>query len=192
MAAHWEVELILIPLVGGALSVTGGGCVIGGVFGQTACLLMGGAVFPPGLLFGLGCLSPDGGGGTPGCPKVAPSRGARREDSSRDLCLQCPSPAVSHSHPIFQEVLQELRAGLTQIPLEALLCPGAQCTRKPVCAFQEWSLHFRQSRELLCTSPTGRQHLMFWGSPSQCQLPGVGTCRGAQTLTPVGELCDVV
>ena len=31
-----------------------------GVVLQAACLLMGGAVFPSGLLFGLGLISPDG------------------------------------------------------------------------------------------------------------------------------------
>ena len=32
------------------------------------------------------------------------------------------SPLFSH------DVLQELQSGLTQIPLETLLCPGTQCT----------------------------------------------------------------
>ena len=53
------MELILIPLMGGALSLDGirGGCVPGGLY--IACLLMGGAVIPPGLLFALGLLSID-------------------------------------------------------------------------------------------------------------------------------------
>ena len=53
------MELILIPLVGGTLSlgVIRGSCVPGDL--QATCLLMDGAVFPPGLLFGLGLLSPD-------------------------------------------------------------------------------------------------------------------------------------
>ena len=56
------MELILTPLVGGALSLDNirGSCVLG-VF-LAACLMMGGAVFPPRLLVGLGILSPDGWG----------------------------------------------------------------------------------------------------------------------------------
>ena len=58
MPAPWLVELILIPLVSGALSLDGirSGCV---PEGSLACLLRGGAVIPPGLLFALGLLSTD-------------------------------------------------------------------------------------------------------------------------------------
>ena len=44
-----------------------------------------------------------------------------------------------------QEILQELQSGLTQIPMESLLCPGTQCTSKSVCTFQVWGLCFPQS-----------------------------------------------
>ena len=62
MPAHWQEELILIPLVGGALSLDGigDGCVPGGSLG--AGLLRDMAVIPPGLLFALGLLSADGWG----------------------------------------------------------------------------------------------------------------------------------
>ena len=40
--------------------------------------------------------------------KTVTSRGAHTDDYSQDLCLQCPSPTISHSHPLFsQEILQE-------------------------------------------------------------------------------------
>ena len=73
MPAHWYVELILIPLVSGAssLGVTEVALCLGGL--EAACLLMGGAVFPPRLLFGLGLLSPDGPDG-PDFSKMATSR----------------------------------------------------------------------------------------------------------------------
>ena len=50
------------PLVGGALSLSEirGDCVPGGLY--VACLLIGRAVIPPGLFFGLGLLSADGWG----------------------------------------------------------------------------------------------------------------------------------
>ena len=56
------MELILVPLADGALSlgVIKGSCLPRGL--QAACLLMGGAVFPHCLLFGLGLLNPDGWG----------------------------------------------------------------------------------------------------------------------------------
>ena len=30
--------------------------------------------------------------------------------------------------PFSQEILKDLQVGLTQIPVESLLCPGTQCT----------------------------------------------------------------
>ena len=62
MPAHWWMGLIPIPLVGGALSLSEirGGCVPGGSLGSL--FTDGGAVIPPGLLFGLGLLSADGRG----------------------------------------------------------------------------------------------------------------------------------
>ena len=58
MPVHWQVGLFPIPLVGRALSLVrleGDGL-------KAACLLMGGAVIPPGLLFALGRFSADGRG----------------------------------------------------------------------------------------------------------------------------------
>ena len=56
------MELIPIPLVGGALFLgeIRGGCVPGGSLGSL--FTDGGAVIPPGLLFGLGLLSAGGWG----------------------------------------------------------------------------------------------------------------------------------
>ena len=98
---------------------------------------------------------------------------------------------MSHSHPLVsQEVLQELQSGLTQIPMETLLCPGTQCTSKSVCTFQEWGLCFTQSRG----APAHKPH---WPSMPDAGGGGVflpvpdpqawGLDIGLRTLTPVGE-----
>ena len=60
----------------------------------------------------------------PDFSKMAACRGTQADDYSWDLCLHRPSPTMSHSHPVFQE----LQAGLIQIPVEFLLCLGTQCT----------------------------------------------------------------
>ena len=67
----------LIPLVGGALSlgVIRGAVCLGGLW--AACLLMGGYVFPPGFLLGLGLLSPDGHGQF--FSKMSPFRGVHAD-----------------------------------------------------------------------------------------------------------------
>ena len=76
--------------------------------------------------------------GEPDFPKMATSREMHAEEYSQALCLQHPFPTMSCSHPLFsQQILQELQSGLTQIPMEPLLCPGTQCTWKSECAFQE-------------------------------------------------------
>ena len=56
---------------------------------------------------------------------VGPDFSKMAHDYYQDLCFQCPSPSMSHSHPLFsQEILQELQSGLTQFPMVSLLCPG--------------------------------------------------------------------
>ena len=59
MPAHWWVRLISIPLVDGVLSL---GVIRGGYVPVSLGSLLtgGGAVIPPGLLFGLWLLSADG------------------------------------------------------------------------------------------------------------------------------------
>ena len=118
----------------------------------------------------------------PDFSKMPTSRGIHTDDYSRDLCLQCPLPTMSHIHPLFsQEILWEVQSGLTQIPLESLLYPRTQCTWKPVCTFQEWALHFPQ----FCGAPAHKPH---WpsvpntlGAPSpNATSPGVETWHRAQ------------
>ena len=76
----------------------------------------------------------------------------------KNLCRQCPSPTRATvkppPSPFSQKILQELQSGLTQIPMESLLCPGTQRTWKSVFTFQEWGLHFLQS----CGAPVHKHH----------------------------------
>ena len=96
-----------------------------------------------------------------------------------------PFPPTSHSHTRFsQETLQEPQAGLTQILVESLLCPGTQCTRNPVCTFQEWSLCVPQSSG----APTDPQPQMLGGLLPPVPDPQAwAPDKGLRTLTPVGE-----
>ena len=93
-----------------------------------------------------------------------------------------------HNKPHSPLFSHELQSGLTQIPMETLLCPWTQCTSKSVCTFQEWGLHFHQS----CGAPMHKRH---W--PSMSDAPRVlspsarshtwGFDVRLRTLTPVGE-----
>ena len=77
----------------------------------------------------------------PDFPKMATSRETHADEYSQELCFQCPSPTISCSHPLFsQEILRELQSGLTQIPLETLLCPGTQTLKVCVCLSRMGSL----------------------------------------------------
>ena len=87
---------------------------------------MGGAVIPLGLLFALGLLRADGWG------QIFQNGHLQR----KALLLNTPESFASNGLPpqqatfipVFPEVLQKLQSGLTQIPMETLLCPGTQCT----------------------------------------------------------------
>ena len=87
---------------------------------------MGGAVFLPGLLFGLRLLSPDVWG------QIFP----RWQPLGEHMLMIIPKTFASSVlpqqeatvTPFIQEILQELQVHLTHIPVESLLCPGTQCT----------------------------------------------------------------
>ena len=93
---------------------------------SAACLLMGGAVIPPGLLFGLGLLRADGWGRI-FSKWLPPEKGTLLNIPKSFASSVLPSQKAKFT--LFsQDVLQELQSGLTQIPMETLLCPGTQCT----------------------------------------------------------------
>ena len=86
---------------------------------------MGGAVFLPGLLFGLGLLSAEGWG------HIFTKWPCLEEFTLMIIPQTCVSKVLSPQRATVtlfsQEILQELQACLTQIPMESLLCPGTQC-----------------------------------------------------------------
>ena len=121
------MELVPIPQVGGTLSLSEirGGCVpeesLGSLFDD------GQGCDPTWIVVWPGAFQHSWVGSD--FPKMATSRETYTDKYSQELCFQCPSPTTSHIHPLFsQEVLQEMQSGLTQIPVETLLCPGTHCT----------------------------------------------------------------
>ena len=88
---------------------------------------MGGAVIIIlGLLFHLGLLSADGWGHI--FTKWLPLEEHTLMNIHQSFAFNV-FPQQPHSHPLFsQEVLQELKSGLTQIPMRPLLCPEPQWT----------------------------------------------------------------
>ena len=96
--------------------------------------------------------------------KWPPPRGVHSDYYSQNLCLQWLSPISSHSHPLLsQEILQELQAGLTQLPMESLLCPGTSAHESLCVPFKNRVPISPSPAELLHTSPTGPQHQMLQG-----------------------------
>ena len=83
---------------------------------------MGGAVIPSGLLFGLGYLSTDGWGQI--FPKWPPLEEHRRMNIPEIFASNVLTPQQATVTLFSQEILQEMQSGLTQIPMEPLLCPG--------------------------------------------------------------------
>ena len=125
---------------------------------------------------------------------MATSRGVHTGDYSKDLCLQCPSPTVSHSHPLFyQGILQELQEGLTQIPMESLLCLGTQGGQKACVCLSRVKSAFSSVLWSSCAqTPLALNAKCSRCSSSQCQFPRHGNMMwGSELLLPWGSLCDV-
>ena len=140
---------------------------------------MGRAVIPTGLLFGLGILSPDG------CGQSFPKWPLLEELILMIIPENFPSNALttSFSHrPFPQEILQELQAGLTQIPMESLLC-----THESPCAPFKSGVSISPSpMEPLKTSPADPQCQMLQGLLLSMQDPQVGEPDiWLRTLTPM-------
>ena len=130
---------------------------------------MGGAVIPLGLLFALGLLSADAWGQI--FPKWPPPE--------QDMLLNIPESFAFNVFPsqqatftpVFPGCPPKLQSGLTQIPMETLLCPGTSA-RESLCApFKNGVFISHSPVELLRTSPTGLQCQMLQGSFSLCQIP---------------------
>ena len=125
MPAHWQVRLIPLPLVGGALSLGAirSGSVPGGSFGSLFSDRRGCA--PTCLLLGLGLLSADGWG------RILPAWPLPEEHTlmatPEAFASSVLPPQRATVTPFSKEILQELQSGPTQIPMGPLLCPGTQC-----------------------------------------------------------------
>ena len=86
------------------------------------------------------------------------------------------APIVNHSQLLPpQETLQDPHVGLSQDPVESLLCPGSQYVWNLVCIIQKWRSLF---------PPVLRPH---WpskpnalGTPPNAKSPGLGAWSGAQ------------
>ena len=134
-------------------------------------------MIPPRLLLGLGLLTPDGWGQI--FSKMATYRGIHTNDYSRELCLQCPSPTMIHSHPNFPRRSKSSLASLTQILCLAL---GPSAHESLCVPFKNVVSMSPSPMELLCTSH------MLWGlllpmpDPQEWELD-----IGLRTLTPMGE-----
>ena len=178
------MELILISLVGGDLSlcVIRGCSVPEGVFRQPVCWWMVLCSYTVCCLaWGFSALM-----GGPDLSKMATSTGVHNDRYSQDLCLQFPSPSISHSHHLFsQEILQELQAGLAQIPMESLLYPGTQSTWKPMCAFQS------DVSEFLSWHSGNESNLESWGWGFGSWPCSVGWGSGIAMSCGVGCRCSL-
>ena len=75
-----------------------------------------------------------------------------------------------HSPLSSQDVLQELQSGLTQMPLEPLLCPGTHARESLCVPFKNGVSVSPSPVELLRTSPTGLQCQMPRDSFFLCQI----------------------
>ena len=104
------------------------------------------------------------------------------------------APTVSHSQLLPpEEILQDPKINLAQVPMESLLFPGPQCTWKLVWILQEWSLCFSQS----CGTTAHKHH---WPSkpnalgapPFNARLLDWWNWRGAQNLYLWENLCDTI
>ena len=144
---------------------------------------MGGTVFLPRLLFGMGLLSLMGGARF---FKMATSRGAHADNYPPDLSLQNPSsttkPESSHfprrfsnnCHQICPRFLWSLCFALGPSAHENLCTP-----------FKNGVSLSLSSMKCLCTTPTGIQCQMLWGfllPIPDAWVPDLGL----RTLTPIG------
>ena len=133
----------------------------------------------PGLLFGQGLLSADGWGQI--FPKWPPL--------GEHMLMIIPEAFASNvlppcwaSYPLFsQEMLQELKSGLIQIPMESLLCPVHSVHMKACVHLSRMRFPFPLVLWCSCTQDPLAFSATCPGAPSpNPRSPGVGTQYGAQ------------
>ena len=140
---------------------------------------MGGAVIPPGLLFGLGLLSTDGWVQiVPKCPppekymlmNIPKSFASNMLPPQQATVIPCfPRRSSKNCSQVWPRFLWRLYFALGPSACEILCVPfknGVSVSPFPVA--------------LLCTSPTGLHARCSRGSFSQCQIPRHGDFMGSQ------------
>ena len=140
-------------------------------------------MFPASLSFGLGLLSTDVWGWI--FPKWSPLEEHMLTIIPKTFASTVLPPQQATITPCFP------RRSCSQGPIEPLLCPGTQCTRNPMSAFQEWGFCFPSPMELLRTSPTGLQCQMPWGLLLPIPIPRREDLTwGSELSLPQVSLCD--
>ena len=147
---------------------------------------MGGAVIPPGSLFGLELLSIDGWDQI--FPKWPPPE-THADKYFREFCLPCPSPTTSLIHSLFsQEILQELQSGPTRFLWSLCFALGPSVHESLCVPFKNGVSVTHSPLEHLCTSSTRLQcqmlQVLFLPMPDPQEW---GLHEGPRTLTPIGE-----
>ena len=101
MPAHWWVEPIPIPLVGGAESLDGirGSCVPEGILGSL--FTEGRGCDPTWVIVCPGACQQLSEGWGQIFPKLPPPEKGKAAEYSQELCFQCPSLTTSRVHPCF-------------------------------------------------------------------------------------------
>ena len=163
-----------------------------------ACLLLGGAVFPPILLFGLrhpctGVYSLLGGARS-WCPNVSLQKSSHRWMLPSISTTNVYVPKVGHSHlPLPQENPQDQQVGLAHASIKLLLLPLVLvCVRFCVHPLRVKSISPIPVR-LLNLSPAGLQNQMSRGLCSWCRTPGLGSLTWGSELSLLWEnLCNII
>ena len=171
---------------------TAGCCSVGqsSVKLYSACLLMGGAEFPPCWLFGLRQPS------TRAHRLLGGANGGLREGSQQGVLPRTSAvsvlvPAVSHSHHLpLRETLQTKQVGLVQSPLGSLLPPLGPDAHTTLRVPSKSGVSFPPSLvKVLQSNPTSLQSLILWEFLLPLSDPQVGKPDvGLRTFTPVGGL----
>ena len=125
----------------------------------------------------------------PDFSKMTTSRGVHADDYSQGLCLQCPSPTMSHSHPLFPRKSPKNHRRILPGFLWSLCFSQGPNVHESLCAPFKCGISASPSPvELLCTSPTGLQDRMLRGLFLPMPNPQVWEpYMGLRTLTPVGK-----
>ena len=125
---------------------------------------------------------------------MATSKGTQTDDYFKELCLQCPSPTMSHNHPVFPG--DPPRTAVMSDPdfygVSAL--PWDPVHMKPCCSSQEWRLCFPPVLwNSFIKSLLALKAKCSRGSSSKCQIPRYGNMTWVSELScPWVSLCNIV